>query len=298
MKLFRRRLAPSARMQRDEWVAWLKLSGVKPRTIEGYQRLTERFLERWPDTPFCEFTDEHITGFVEEASIRSRQQRRSAFQNWFGWAWRTHRIDKNVMAHVPTYRQPPQDPVECFTEQDVARLTSLPFPDGDLMAVLFGTGIRKGEARNLTVQRIDFQHGELTIIDGVKGTSLGVVPISARLVGRLGRFVECEELGPEQFLWYSHPGGSHTRRHDRPISDAAMHQWWGRCVEAAGVEYRKLHATRHTYATHLRREGLPIDDVSDLLRHRDPRTTRKVYIHTNVLDIKQRMTALGVEALV
>ncbi len=267
------------------------------RTIDGYRRTTDKFLARWPELRLDAFTEEHITGFVEEAGPRSRQQRRSAFHNWFAWAKRTRRVEKNPMIHVPHYKQPIQEPVTCFTEADVEALVGLPEPDGTLMAVLFGTGIRKGEARNLTPRKIDFEHREVHVVEGAKGGSIGVVPISGGLAQRLAVYFEDEGLGLDDYLWGCNPGGSFKRRHDRPLSDAGMQKWWVRCVEASGVEYRKLHATRHTYATVLRRRGLPLDDVSLLLRHADYRTTGRVYTHLKAVDIAERMDSLGVEPL-
>ncbi len=70
-----------------------------------------------------------------------------------------------------------------------------------------------------------------------------------------------------------------------------MANWWARSVEAAGVRYRKMHTTRHTYATGWRRLGLTYDDVSEMLRHADPGVTKRVYCHTSHLDIRPRMEA-------
>lgn len=295
---FRKQIEPSVLQHREDWLTWLELSGYSQRTIDGYRRATDHFLKRWPELTLGEFTEDHITGYIEEAGPRSRQQRRSCFQNWFGWAFRVRRIEKNPMQHVPNYKQPSQTPVDCFTEAEVKTLVSLPEPDGTLMAVLFGTGIRKGEARHLTPSRIDFENRELRVVEGAKGDSLGVVPLSTELVHRLANYVSSEKLGQDDFLWGCNPGGSFRRNHERAISDGAMQKWWRRCIDASDLEYRKLHSTRHTYATILRRRGLPLDDVSHLLRHRDYRTTGRVYVHLKSVDIAKRMDALGVEPLV
>ena len=71
-----------------------------------------------------------------------------------------------------------------------------------------------------------------------------------------------------------------------------MHSWWVRCVEASGIPYRNLHVTRHTYATQWRRRGLVMDDVGVLLGHRDIKTTKRVYDHTTIYDVRKRMEEL------
>jgi site-specific recombinase XerD len=91
---------PSARVVRDDWLEWLRLSAFSPLTIKGYRLTTDRLLERWPELTFAEFTDEHILGIIEESKPASRQARRSAFQNWFQWGVRTKRIERDPMRHV------------------------------------------------------------------------------------------------------------------------------------------------------------------------------------------------------
>ena len=295
MRFFRRKRAPepSARAVRDDWLEWLRLSNFSPLTIKGYRLTTDRLLERWPDLTFPEFTDDHILGIIEESKPASRQARRSAFQNWFQWGERTKRIARSPMRHVPTYKPAPREPIVVFTEAECKILCSLPEPDGTLMAVLLGAGLRKAEARNLTVKRVDLEHGEIQVVEGAKGRTAGIVPIEQKLVSRLAEYFLLEGLDSDSYLWYCHPGGHPKRRHDRPIVDASMHQWWKRCIAAAGIPYKNLHVTRHTYATAWRRRGLAMDDVGLLLRHADSRTTERVYIHTKMIDVRKRMEALA-----
>ncbi len=293
MRFRRRKPEPSALEQRDTWLAWMLLGGASPNTVDGYRQITNKLIERYPEFSLRDFTEEHIQGLIEEARPASRQARRGAFSNWFGWAYRTRRVELNPMHHVPTYKQPPAPAIEVFTEAECKVLCALPHPDGTLMALLLGSGIRKGEARHLTVRRIDFENAELHIVEAAKGGSIGVIPLDHRLVSRLAEYVILEGLNEGDFFWYCHPGGAAVRRHDRAIADGAFHNWWVRCIEASGVRYRKPHTTRHSFATEWRRRGLSTDDVGDLLRHADPRTTKRVYIHFKAIELRKKMEAIG-----
>ena len=288
----RKKPVPSARQVRDEWLAWLELGGARPATVKGYRWTTDRLLDRYPELPFDRFTDEHILGIIEESNPASRQARRSAFANWFGWGYRAKRLKHNPMHHVPTYKQPDQQPVDVFTEAECAVLRALPEPDGTLMALLLGSGLRKAEASNLSVRRVDLENGELHVVEGAKGGHSRIVPLEHRLVSRLAGYFITEGLNPEDFLWYTHPGGQKERRHHRALVGGSMHSWWVRCVEASGIPYRNLHVTRHTYATQWRRRGLVMDDVGVLLGHRDIKTTKRVYDHTTIYDVRKRMEEL------
>ena len=288
----RRRSCPSALDERDAWLSWLELGGARPATIKGYRWTTDRLLGRYPNLRFDQFTEEHLIGVIEESNPASRQARRSAFANWFGWAFRTKRLDWNPMNHVPRYKQAPQQPVEVFSDAERKILCALPEPDGTLMALLLGSGLRKSEACNLAVRRLDLQNGELHVVEGAKGGHSRIVPLEPRLVSRLAGYFLTEGLNENDYLWYTHPGGQKQRRHDKPLVGGSMHAWWVRSVEAAGVDYRNLHVTRHTYATAWRRRGLVLDDVGILLGHRDLKTTKRVYDHTNIYDVRKRMEQL------
>ncbi len=283
---------PTAAEVVETWLKWMVLDGRRESTIRGYRQIVGNLLARWPELKLSEFTDEHITGVIEEARPPSRQSRRGAFSNLFGWAYGSKRIPRNPMHHVPNYKQTLNPPIDVFTEAECKVLCALPHPDGALMALLLGSGIRKGEARQLTVKRCDLANAEIHIVEGAKGGSTGVIPIEHKLVQRLAEYFLLEGLNPDDHLWYCHPGGSKDRRHDRAIADGALHQWWVRCVAAAGIPYRKLHTTRHSYATEWRRRGLAMDDVSFLLRHADSRTTGRVYVHLKAIDIRRKMEAL------
>lgn len=291
-RLFHRHPEPSARAVRDEWLRWLELGGARPATVKGYRGTTDRLLNRYPELALPDLTDEHILGIIEEANPRSRQSRRSAFANFFGWAYRSKRIERNPMHFVPAYKQLPQEPVEVFTEAECAVLCALPEPDGTLMALLLGSGLRKSEACNISVRRVDLENAELHVVEGAKGGHSRIVPLEHRLVSRLAGYFLTEGLNPDEYLWYTHPGGQKERRHHRPLVGGSMHSWWVRSIESSGVPYRNLHVTRHTYATQWRRRGLVMDDVGILLGHRDIKTTKRVYDHTTIYDVRKRMEEL------
>lgn len=289
LRFWKRPVEPSALEQRDLWLKWLDLSGCSPSTIYGYRRISQILIDRFPELALSQFTDEHIIGVIEEANPASRQSRRGAFSNFFGWAARTKRIDGDPMRHVPTYKATIKPEIDCFTEAEQEALCALPGADGVLMALLLGTGLRRNEAVKLTVQRVDLDHAEIHVIEGAKGGYPRVVPISSALSGLLAEYIESEGLSDGDVLWYCRPGGTPDRRHDRPISFGAWEKWWRRCLDDAGVRYRKPHTSRHTYATEWRRRGITIDDVSDLLGHADTKTTKRVYCHTNAQDVRRRL---------
>lgn len=295
MRFWRRKpeiVQGSARELRDEWLQWMLLGGSSEKTVYAYRRTTEKLLKRFPEFRFDEFTDEHIQGLIEESKPASRQAIRAPFANWFAWGYRTRRLPHNPMHHVDTYKGTTPPAIDVFSEEECKILCALPEPDGTLIAMLLGTGLRKSEASLVTVRRFDLEHAELHVVEGAKGGRPRIVPLEARLVQRLAEYFLVNGLGPNDYLWPTRPGGGRIR-HDKPITGPSFHGWWGRCIAAAGIPYRKPHTLRHSYATEWRRRGLVMDDVAVLLGHADPKTTKAVYDHTTVYDVRRRMEELS-----
>lgn len=284
---------PGAGAARDQaaWLSYLELGGTAPRTLADYQWATDFLLGRFPAKSLAELNDGDIAFVLKKFPPASRRIRRAAFQSFFKWARQTRRIESNPMDLIPEMRVARRQPVNVFPEADAAALCSLPSPDGPLMAILFGTGIRKAEARALTLRRFDLARCRLNVIEGAKGSRTRVVPLELDVLQAVEELATLEGLNPGDYLWYHNPGGGKTQR-NRQIGEGTFARWWTRCIDVADVTYRKPHTTRHTYATRWHNRGLGIEDIQLLLGHASITTTRDVYVHTTVDDVAHRIAVL------
>ena len=64
-----------------------------------------------------------------------------------------------------------------------------------------------------------------------------------------------------------------------------MHQLVGRIGARTGVSFT-AHMLRHSHATDMVRQGVPIEVVARLLTHRSSTTTSQTYVHLEVADIE------------
>lgn len=182
-----------------------------------------------------------------------------------------------------------------------------------IVSILYGSGLRIGEACALRVKDVDLHRGEI-MVRGGKGsrdrrTTLptSLVPVLERHLERVRRIhardvsrghgaVELPDAlerkipgAPYEFGWqwffpaarsYVERGTGNVRRHhlhqsviQRAVTDAAR---------TAGLTQRvSCHTFRHSFATHLLESGYDIRTVQELLGHRDVSTTM---IYTHVLN--------------
>ena len=79
----------------------------------------------------------------------------------------------------------------------------------------------------------------------------------------------------------------------QPLCYRTVHQLIGRIAARTGFAFT-AHMLRHTHATELIRNGVPIEVVARLLTHRSSTTTSQTYIHLGVADVREALIRAGV----
>lgn len=285
---------PAAAAARDQadWLLWLELGGAAPSYLDTCSWATDLLLARFPDVPFNEFVDSHVATILKKIPAPSRKTRGANIRSWFKWGVLTRRLDRNPFDTLPRLRATPKPLVELFTDPEVAALVKLPHPAGVLMQLLFESGIRAGEARNLRGRRIDWVRDEILVVDGAKGGKQRRVTLEPSLKQRLWDFFQLEGINDRDYLWATHPGGTPVPHRDKPMGATSIKNWWRRSVEKAGIEHRKMHTSRHNYATTMYERGLRLEEVQLLLGHESIETTRAMYVHLEVGNVAKRLAVI------
>jgi integrase len=165
-----------------------------------------------------------------------------------------------------------------------------------LFAVLFGTGMRIGEA--LGLRHEDWAAAERTVTvvprdndNGarVKSGQPRTIPVAAELIRLYADYLHDEygELDSDYVfvnLWGA--------PHGHPLTYAAVYDLVRRLRRRTGVGFDP-HWLRHTYATGLLRADTPMEVVSKLLGHASVTTTSQIYGHLGVEDARRVLQAAG-----
>jgi site-specific recombinase XerD len=145
-----------------------------------------------------------------------------------------------------------------------------------LLMLIYGAGLRIGEALNLKVDDIRSKES-LIYIRGGKGKKDRRVPLSAKLLDALRSYYRFYK--PKEYLFEGADGG--------PYSNKSAGQVLKRSVAKAGItRLVTLHTLRHSYATHLTNRGINIQYLQEILGHNSPKTTM-LYTHLSGKDISK-----------
>jgi site-specific recombinase XerD len=169
-----------------------------------------------------------------------------------------------------------------------------------LLELLYGTGIREGEALGLRIEDIHLSADDAAIVNCCfpGGAHLHVVrrrnPNGATAKSLYSRIVP---LAPQAVSGYrAWMADRYDRFGDRDDSAyvfvsikgpnagsawcvSSMLSWWRRTIQMQpGLEHVTPHVLRHTYTSELQDAGVAAVTVSELLGHRSPRSTQ-TYTH-------------------
>ena len=150
------------------------------------------------------------------------------------------------------------------------------------VVLLLSTGIRRSEAVGITLDDLNLEERQL-LIRG-KGDKERVVPLTDQVVEAIQAYLPHRTKTQSRHLfvsaWKGHP--IHGRCINRMLK-IVLHKAG---LEGLGITPHKL---RHTFATHLIRNGVDVRTVQELLGHSELETTAK-YLHS---DTRTKQSAVG-----
>lgn len=123
-----------------------------------------------------------------------------------------------------------------------------------------------------------------------KSRTVSVIPVSTPLVRLYSEYmhVEYSEIDSD-YVFVNLFGG----RVGRPLTYATVHELVGRIAVRTGIAFSP-HMLRHSHATEMIRQGVPIEVVAKLLTHHSSATTSATYVHLDVADIRAALVQAGV----
>ena len=205
-----------------------------------------------------------------------------------------HLFKQGVLFHDPaaSLEQPKRHgtlPRAILTEKQTLSLlrapdttTVLGLRDRAVLELLYATGIRNEELRNLSLQEVDRESGQIQVTG--KGSKERVVPAGRIALNWLQRYLE--EVRPLLAKGAGPPFVFLTSNGNR-LGALDLINIVRRACRRAGLPPEVTpHALRHTCATHLLRAGADIRVIQALLGHSSLSSTQ-IYTRVEITDLKK-----------
>ena len=255
------------------------------KTLKGY----------FKDKPLGDITEQDVDRFImsrRDTPTRHKKKRtgstinrevtvlRAMLNKAVRWGW----IDKNPASCPEKFPENRRD--RYLTREEAGRLLDLAESSRskDLyLAILMALdeGMRLSEIFNLRWEEVDFKKDQIWVRE-TKNGSPRHVPITARVHSTLSK--RPRRIGIDFIFW-----GRKKEKRDH----AGMRNGFVNLLQRAGIEDFTFHDLRHTYASHLAMEGVPLYTIGQLLGHKSSKMTER-YAHLSPNYLKGAVTALPV----
>ena len=278
-------------------------SRLSRNTLRAYGYDLGLLARELPDITTEEITLAHLRAFLQvaaELTPSTLARRQATLRSCFAWAYKNDLLPADPTVKLEPVRLPERDPRPLTAEQVEALLAVIPTAEKRnrlLLALLYETGIRVGEALGILVPHVHLNEvdgGYLRVIG--KGERERIVPlIDAPRTVRLLRetLKSLSAVGP-LFRGDPRKGGSAGEALDY----TTLYYHFERYLEIVRQnkpalfesehETITIHRLRHTYATQKLRDGIPLPSVRKLMGHKNIQTTLR-YAETDLETIKQQL---------
>lgn len=203
---------------------------------------------------------------VRDTFTRGQRRRVTAtFRDCFRWLYEESRTQENLAGRLRYPKKIKSVITGLFTDEEKFEIVTAQDDIMDRVGVLMllRAGLRKGELCGVTPRDCNLIDLYLLVRRG-KGSKSRRVPVKGELARALEQIMLTDVPGlgrprelDEYLLCPTLGGRSKTRVPSKPMSKRGAHEWWYRCLERAGIvekgtsRGRRMHTTRHTYATDL-----------------------------------------------
>jgi integrase/recombinase XerC len=223
----------------------------------------------------------YLAGFHRMHRASTRNRRLAALRCFFRFRVRMRARGADPSDGLPGPRgerriPQPLAPADCeglIERREPRREARLEARDRALLDVLYGGGLRVGEAVALDVRDYDRHRRELRVRG--KGNKERVVPLPGKAHASLDAYLALrEQPGLNALPMFERARGGR-------LSDRWVREMLRRRLAAAGVARRATpHTLRHSYATHLLDADVDLRSIQELLGHARLSTTQR-YTHVS-----------------
>ena len=281
----------------EDFKNYLKLErGLSDNSIKSYDYdlvLFKNFLvaNKINDTPFnCkpETIKNYLYKSFSDKKSRSQSRSISAIKSFFNYLIFEGYIKESPISNIETPKQEKKLPV-VLTEDEIKNLINSIDLNHDfgqrnktIIEILYGTGIRVSELVNLKLSNIFFKENIIKVIG--KGNKERFVP--------LGEIASCEMkiyINDRNRLKIDSKSSDilFLNRYGRRLTRSMIFKIISDASKRIGLDKKiSPHTLRHSFATHLIKNGADLRTIQLILGH-ESITTTEIYTHLDTLHLEE-----------
>ena len=284
----------------DWWVENVLEGTVKDRTADGYKQMIRLYIK--PSigrVALAKLSPLHVqemlTGMEKRGlSVATRRQTRSVLRRALGQAERFDMVRRNAAAQTEAPRGEKHRIDDALTQDEARALLTAAKGDplDGIVTVALSLGLRKGEVLALRWRNVDLEAKTLSVTATLQYRSghglVETAPKTTRSARTLPLPQTCVVALREQRrtqaaaqlaagpMWCG-DGHIFTTPLGSPIDPSNLLRRFQTLCVAAGIGPRRFHALRHSAATLMLAQGVPLAVISNVLGHASYAITADVY---------------------
>lgn len=301
----------------DRWLDDVARPRLRPLSFVAYRGVIEHHVRPAIGRVYLhELTPQHVQHMLNDVSAKGLAPRtvrnvlrvlHSALETALRW----NLVARNVAALVTPPRIPHSE--EGFLSPEEAK-QFLAVIEGDRLEALYkvalATGLRQGEALGLQWSRVDLAaavisvthalqviNGKPELVEPKSAASRRLIPVPTIAIEALHRHRarQIEERLQAGETWSKEWDLVFTNQIGEPLSSRRLRNEFKAHLTAAGLEDKRFHDLRHSCASLLLAQGVPMRVVMEILGHSNIQVTMDVYSH--VTAALSRQAADSIDAI-
>ncbi len=242
--------------------------------VEEVQQVTPPMLRTW------------IVALNEQSQVTTLKRKLSAIKSFYKFLRKKEIVTIDPSALIQTPKKQTRLPV-LLRREEIENLFELfdfsessdPELDRFILALLYGTGIRRAEALSLKFSDVDLNNRTIKVFG--KRKKERIIPYTNLLNSEIQLYLSSRRsyLDVMSVLLVDKEG--------KALSESGIYQIVSHYLkQVSSVSKHGPHVLRHSYATHLLDQGADLNSVKELLGHASLASTQ-VYTHNSLEKLKK-----------
>lgn len=180
-----------------------------------------------------------------------------------------------------------KQPKTWLTKEEYNQLISdpyLPRKDDIIIQLLYSCALRVSELASIKVKDVNIKNATICIQESKTSNDPALVPVPAPVLKMIVQWISDHRLSQNRYLFFS--------SHDKKVSRTLIHNLIKKAVRRAGIKKEiTTHSFRRARAQILLDSGLPLEQVSQLLRHKHI-TSTMVYLRISIKGLQKSINKI------